>query len=79
MHVGNHSDMIFRAGTPAQIQRPQEDPALFIQDVRHSSLRKTSGAENQLRKKMQDLVNTVDPNVKIDNEAENVRTRLFRY
>ncbi|PVG03075.1 hypothetical protein CPB86DRAFT_779960 [Serendipita vermifera] len=56
-------------GTPSLIQAPMDDPSMFLPDIRPTSLRKTP-AEQHVRKKMQELVSTVDPNVKVDADAE---------
>ena len=59
-------------GTPSAIQPPADDPALFVADIRPTSLRKNQGVESHVRKKIQDLVATVDPTVKVDADAEDV-------
>ncbi|KAG8814833.1 Transcription initiation factor TFIID subunit 12 [Serendipita sp. 400] len=63
-------------GTPSSIQPPADDPSIFVPDIRPTSLRKNQGAEQHVRKKIQELVATVDANVKVDAEAEDVRTTI---
>jgi hypothetical protein len=63
-------------GTPSLVQAPLDDPSMFVPDIRPTSLRKTP-AEQHVRKKMQELVSTVDPNVKVDADAEEVRVGKF--
>ncbi|KAG8762926.1 Transcription initiation factor TFIID subunit 12 [Serendipita sp. 397] len=59
-------------GTPSSIQPPADDPSIFVPDIRPTSLRKNQGAEQHVRKKIQELVATVDANVKVDAEAEDL-------
>ena len=59
-------------GTPAHILPPQDDPSIFVPDIRPTSLRKNQAAEQHVRKKIQELVSTVDSGVKVDADAEDV-------
>ncbi|KAL0956738.1 hypothetical protein HGRIS_002858 [Hohenbuehelia grisea] len=58
------------AGTPAQIARSADDPALLADD--NKSRRKTTPGDQSMRRSIQDLVASVDPNVKIEPEVEDL-------
>ncbi|KIM32386.1 hypothetical protein M408DRAFT_63472 [Serendipita vermifera MAFF 305830] len=58
--------------TPAHILPPQDDPSIFVPDIRPTSLRKNQAAEQHVRKKIQELVSSVDSNVKVDADAEDL-------
>lgn len=44
----------------------------YVHDLRTSSIRKNKGAEEKLRNKIQDLAKHVDPDLKVDADAEKV-------
>lgn len=67
------TDVCSLLGTPAHIQPPQDDPSIFVPDIRPTSLRKNQAAEQHVRKKIQELVTSVDSSVKVDADAEDVR------
>lgn len=69
--------LITMIGTPAHILPPPDDPSIYVPDIRPTSLRKNQAAEQHVRKKIQELVSTVDPTVKVDAEAEDVRPLDF--
>ncbi|KAG5648776.1 hypothetical protein DXG03_000125 [Asterophora parasitica] len=58
------------SGTPAQIARPQDDMMLTLDDGR--SRRKNTPGDQSMRRTIQDLVASVDPNVKIEPEVEDL-------
>ncbi|KAG8801959.1 Transcription initiation factor TFIID subunit 12, partial [Serendipita sp. 399] len=59
--------------TPSSIQPPTDDPSIFVPDIlRPTSLRKNQSAEQHVRKKIQELVSTVDATVKVDADAEDL-------
>lgn len=60
-------------GTPALIHQSMDDPSMFVPDLRPQGLRKQPGIEQHVRRKIQDIVATVDSSVKVDPEAEDVR------
>lgn len=52
---------------------------MLVPDIRPTSLRKNAGAEQHVRKKIQDMVASVDSSVKVDAEAEDVSLVRFYY
>lgn len=58
------------SGTPAQIARPAEDINLTVDDNRVR--RKNTPGDQSMRRTIQDLVYSVDPNVKIEPEVEDL-------
>ncbi|RDB19876.1 Transcription initiation factor TFIID subunit 12 [Hypsizygus marmoreus] len=58
------------SGTPAQIARAPEDTMLSLDDNR--SRRKNTPGDQSMRRTIQDLVASVDPNVKIEPEVEDL-------
>lgn len=67
-----------QGGTPSAILPEDTDMSTFVPDIRPTSLRKNTGAEQHVRRKIQDLVTNVDSNVKIDADAEDVSTLSYR-
>lgn len=59
-------------GTPAQVARASEDASMLSLDDNRSRRKNTSG-DQSMRRTIQDLVASVDPNVKIEPEVEDVR------
>ncbi len=60
-------------GTPAQIARTPDDPTSLTVDE-HRNRRKTTPGDQSMRRSIQDLVASIDPNVKIEPEVEDVGT-----
>ena len=58
-------------GTPAQIARPPDDPAILTADDGRTRRKNTPG-DQSMRRTIQDLVASVDPNVKMEPEVEDV-------
>ncbi|KAJ8518133.1 hypothetical protein ONZ45_g4750 [Pleurotus djamor] len=59
------------SGTPAQIARQPDDPTLLTVDE-HRNRRKTTPGDQSMRRSIQDLVASIDPNVKIEPEVEDL-------
>lgn len=60
-------------GTPAQIARSTDDTnALALDETR--TRRKNSPGDQSMRRSIQDLVSSIDPNVKIEPDVEDVRS-----
>lgn len=59
-------------GTPAQISRQADDPSVLTTDDNRTRRKNTPG-DQSMRRTIQDLVSSVDPNVKIEPEVEDVR------
>ncbi|GBE80655.1 hypothetical protein SCP_0303730 [Sparassis crispa] len=57
-------------GTPAQVARPPDDASLLLDDSR--TRRKTTPGDQSMRRSIQDLVSSIDPNVKIEPEVEDL-------
>ena len=66
----------FQSGTPAQITRNPEDISMLTAEDNRSRKRNTPGDQN-MRRTIQDLVSSVDPNVKIEPEVEDVCGLFF--
>lgn len=64
-------DGVEKIGTPAQIQRTDDPSSLGSADT--SNRRKNTQNEQSMRRTIQDLVISIDPNVKIEPEVEDVR------
>ena len=59
-------------GVPSIVSRGQEDVTVLLSgDLRHGP-KKNPQAEHQMRRTIQDLVASIDPNVKILPEVEDV-------
>ncbi|KAG6813439.1 hypothetical protein H0H92_011136 [Tricholoma furcatifolium] len=59
------------SGTPAQVARPQDDVTMLSLDDNRSRRKNTPG-DQSMRRTIQDLVASVDPNVKIEPEVEDL-------
>ncbi|KAI0916414.1 hypothetical protein AcW1_008855 [Taiwanofungus camphoratus] len=59
------------SGTPAQLSRPYEDPTLLSTDETRTRRKNTPG-DQSMRRSIQDLVSSIDPNVKIEPEVEDL-------
>ena len=58
-------------GTPSQIARTHDDPNV-LGSADTSSRRKNTPNDQMMRRSIQDLVYSIDPNVKIEPEVEDV-------
>lgn len=56
-------------GTPSQVARSADDVNLTLDDNRGTRKRNTPG-DQSMRRSIQDLVSSIDPNVKVDPEVE---------
>lgn len=63
-------------GTPAQIARAHDDPNI-LGPLDTSSRRKNTPNDQSMRRSIQDLVYSIDPNVKIEPEVEDVSGFVF--
>lgn len=61
-----------KLGTPSQIARSPEDVTMMSLDDNRTRKRNTPG-DQSMRRTIQDLVSSIDPNVKIEPEVEDVR------
>lgn len=61
-------------GTPSQIARSDDATSLSLDDGR--TRRKNTPGDQSMRRSIQDLVTSVDPNVRIDPEVEDVRRAI---
>ncbi|KAG6868765.1 hypothetical protein C0993_011034 [Termitomyces sp. T159_Od127] len=59
------------SGTPAQVARSQDDATMLSLDDNRSRRKNTPG-DQSMRRTIQDLVASVDPNVKIEPEVEDL-------
>ena len=58
-------------GTPAQIARSADDASTLTLDETRTR-RKNAPGDQAMRRSIQDLVSSIDPNVKIETEVEDV-------
>ena len=58
-------------GTPSQIARGDDGTMLTLDDSR--ARRKNTPGDQSMRRSIQDLVTSIDPNVRIEPEVEDVR------
>ncbi|KAL4246176.1 TAF12 family protein [Abortiporus biennis] len=58
------------AGTPVQVAKPDDASVLTLEDTRVR--RKNSPGDQSMRRSIQDLVSSIDPNVKIEPEVEDL-------
>lgn len=58
-------------GTPSQIARSSEDVTMLSLEDNRTRKRNTPG-DHSMRRTIQDLVSSIDPNVKIEPEVEDV-------
>lgn len=68
----------YLVGTPAQIARPADDASTLTLDETRAR-RKNAPGDQAMRRSIQDLVSSIDPNVKIEPEVEDVRVSQFRF
>lgn len=64
-------------GTPAQIARAPEDVNIVLDDNRSRRKSSSTPGDQSMRRTIQDLVSSVDPNVKIEPEVEDVSLSLI--
>lgn len=65
------------SGTPAQLTRSTDDSAPYTFEETRTR-RKNSPGDQSMRRSIQDLVASIDPNVKIEPEVEDVCTPTIR-
>jgi transcription initiation factor TFIID subunit 12 len=65
------------SGTPAQIKPLESDDVLVDDKATRARRLKNSTADASMRRTIQDLVASVDPNVKIEPEVEDVSLPLL--
>ncbi|CCL98664.1 uncharacterized protein FIBRA_00666 [Fibroporia radiculosa] len=58
------------SGTPAQLSKPSDDASLLTDDSR--TRRKNTPGDQSMRRTIQDLVSSIDPNVRIEPEVEDL-------
>lgn len=58
-------------GAPPQVAKPEDSTVLTLDDNR--TRRKNTPGDQSMRRSIQDLVSSIDPNVKIEPEVEDVR------
>lgn len=58
-------------GTPSQIARGDDATSLTLDDGR--ARRKNTPGDQSMRRSIQDLVTSIDPNVRVEPEVEDVR------
>ncbi|KAG2363310.1 transcription initiation factor TFIID subunit A-domain-containing protein [Suillus spraguei] len=63
------------SGTPAQIARSTDDANMLSLENNHSR-RKNTPADQSMRRSIQDLVSSVDPNVRIEPEVEDLLLQI---
>ncbi|KAI0663469.1 transcription initiation factor TFIID subunit A-domain-containing protein [Cubamyces menziesii] len=59
------------AGAPPQVAKPQDDTTVLSLDDNRSRRKSTPG-DQSMRRSIQDLVSSIDPNVKIEPEVEDL-------
>ncbi|KAI0358493.1 hypothetical protein OH77DRAFT_1474153 [Trametes cingulata] len=59
------------AGAPPQVAKPQDDTTVLTLDDNRSRRKSTPG-DQSMRRSIQDLVSSIDPNVKIEPEVEDL-------
>ncbi|KAH9935726.1 uncharacterized protein B0H18DRAFT_1082409 [Fomitopsis serialis] len=59
------------SGTPAQLTKPSDDTTLLNTDDNRTRRKNTPG-DQSMRRSIQDLVSSIDPNVKIEPEVEDL-------
>lgn len=64
------------SGTPVQVAKSQDD-SVPLEDTRVR--KKNSPGDQSMRRTIQDLVSSIDPNVKIEPEVEDVSIRASPY
>lgn len=70
-HVLQCQRLSMRIGTPAQLTKPSDDATLLSTDDNRTRRKNTPG-DQSMRRSIQDLVSSIDPNVKIEPEVEDV-------